>query len=414
MIYGVINLDDNILNQILDKTVTIIEEHKAQSFQIYQSIKAEIDSTQKQLTSLQGQTIQSGNLIDKLMKQEQQSKQNFAMVSAQPNASEDELKTSYESVKKVQNALSFEQERWKELGQLGDKTEWRLKRLQSRLKQAEELSLVIGSMLHYLSSRIKGFVYSEYYLQVEEKEQRAQIVQAQEQERHRMAREIHDGPAISLENIIMQLENDVDLNDLKDQLNDCLNSVRQIMFNLRPLALENLGLTAAVKQLVNNLSERNILTATFAVDGKEIKLPKYIETAAFRIIQESLNNVALHSGVDRASVRMLYSNSALSILISDEGKGFDPDENLKKQSKLLKKIDLRGTENYKVNEIANCYYGVLSMQERAKIIGAELKIISTAGKGTKVHCKIPYKTEDIANAVEAEKIETAINRATRN
>ena len=406
-------LDDNILNQMLDETVTIIENHKTQFFNIYQSLKAEIESTEKQLTGLQGQTIQSGNLINKLMKQEQQSKQDFAKVSAQSNATEDELKASYETVKKVQNALSFEQERWKELGQLGDKTEWRLKHLQSRLKQTEELSLVIGTMLHYLSSRIKGFVYSEYYLQVEEKTQRAQIVQAQEQERHRMAREIHDGPAMSLENIILELDREVDVNELRMQLNDCLDSVRQIMFNLRPLALENLGLTAAVQQLIANFAERGILNATFSIDGKEIKLPQYVETAVFRIIQESLNNVVLHSGVNTASVRMLYSNSALSILIADEGKGFDPEENLKKQSHLLKKIDLKGTEHYKVSEIANCYYGVLSMQERAKIIGAELKIISAVGKGTKVHCKIPYKTEDIANAVEAEKIETAISRATR-
>ena len=406
-------MNDNILNEMLDKTVAIIEEHKAQFFQIYQSIKSEIESTQKQLTSLQGQTIQAGNRIDAMMKQEQQAKQDFAKVSAQPNATEDELKASYEAVRKVQNALTFEQDRWKELGQLGDKTEWRLKHLQSRLKQAEELSLVIGSMLHYLSSKIKGFVYSEYYLQVEEKSQIAKIIQAQEQERHRMARELHDGPAIDLEDIIMQLDSNANLSDLKTQLNDCLNEVRQIMFNLRPLALENLGLTAAVKQLVANLGERGILNGTYSVDGKEIKLPKYIETAAFRIIQESLNNVALHSGVKEVKVRLLYSPSALSILIADEGKGFDPDENLKRQEKILNKIDLRSTEHYKVNEIANCYYGVLSMQERAKIIGAELKIISAPGKGTKVHCKIPYKTEDIANAVEAEKIEKAIARATK-
>ena len=406
-------MDDNALNKMLDRTVEIIEEHKAQFFEIYQSIKAEIDSMQRQLTSLQGQTIQSGNLIDKLMKQEQQAKQTFAQVSATPNASEDELKASYEAVKKAQIALKFEQDKWKELGQLGDKTEWRLKHLQSRLKQCEELSLVIGSMLHYLSSRIKGFVYSEYYLQPQEKSQRAQIVQAQEQERHRMARELHDGLAVELEDILMSLDSGVDVNDLKLQLNDCLNSLHRIMFNLWPLALENVGLVAAVKQLVANLGERGILNGTYSVDGKPITLPKYIETAVFRIIQESLNNAALHSGVKEVKVRLLYSPSALSILVADEGKGFDPDENLKRQEKLLKKIDLRETPHYKVNEIANCYYGILSMQERAKVIGAELKIISAVGKGTKVHCKIPYKTEDIAKAVEAEKIEKAISRATR-
>ena len=305
-------MDDNVLNKILDRTVEIIEEHKAQFFEIYQSIKAEIDSTQKQLTNLQGQTIQSGNLIDKLMRQEQQAKQDFAKISAAPNASEDELKNAYDAVKKVQTALKFEQDKWKELGQLGDKTEWRLKHLQSRLKQCEELSLVIGSMLHYLSSRIKGFVYSEYYLQPQEKSQRAQIVQAQEQERHRMARELHDGPVVGLEDILLELDSNVDLNDLKTQLNDCLNSLRQIMFNLRPLALENLGLVAAVKQLVANLGERGILNGIYSVDGKPIILPKYIETAAFRIIQESLNNAALHSGCQSSFAILTLSTVDIS------------------------------------------------------------------------------------------------------
>ena len=68
-------------------------------------------------------------------------------------------------------------------------------------------------------------------------------------------------------------------------------------------------------------------------------------------------------------------------------------------------------EYYKDTEIANCHYGMLGMRERAKFIGAELKIISAVGKGTKVHLKVPFKNADIANAVEAEKINKAISRA---
>ena len=387
-------MDENILNQMLDETVAIIESHKKKFFEIYQSLKSEIESTQKQLTNLQSQTIQVGNRIDSLMKQEQTAKQNFAKVSAS-NVSEDELKLSYESVRKIQNALTFEKDRWKELGQLGDKTEWRLKKLQSRLKQSEELSLTIGATLYYLSSRIKNFVDAEYYLQVEEKSQRAKIIQTQELERRRMFNELNE-----LEKILME-----------GNRQDCLNFLRQIKFDLRPIEIEKLKLTDKVKKFIENLSERNILKVKFSIDGKEISLPKHVEIASFRIIQESLNNVAVHSGVDTATLKMLYSNSALSILIADEGKGFDPDENLKRQKNLLQKIDLRSTEHYKLNEIANCYYGVLSMQEKAKLIGADLKIISAVGKGTKIHFKIPFKTEDIANAVEREKIEKAINRA---
>ena len=375
-------LDDDVLSKMLDKTVTIIEDHKAQFFEIYQVTKSEITSTQKQLDNLQSQTLQSMNRIDSLMSQEQLSKQNFAKVSSSPNVSEDELKDSYEQVKKIQIALDIERDRWQKLGIQGDKTERRLKILNSRLKQTEELSLAIGTVMHYLSTKIKGFVYSEYYIKPKEKSINAQIIQAQEAERHRLARELHDGPARSVENMTAQLSSaeiletsdlsklKQNIKDMKLQLDECLNSIHQIMFNLRPLALESVGLSAAVKQLTTRLNERDILNVSFKVDGNEILLPKYVEIVVFRIIQESLNNVVRHSGVRQAQVRLLYSPSALSILVADEGKGFDSDNNMKIQQSILnnKKLDIRNTEYYKDNEIDNCYYGLLGMYERAKNI----------------------------------------------
>ena len=416
-------LNDDALNKMLDSMINMIEEHKNKFAEIYKLINIEIETTQKQFNSLQSQTLNAMNSINSLMKQEQQAKQNFAKVSSIPNVSEEELKNSYENVKKIQTTLNFEQQRWQKLGEQGDKTERRLKILNSRLKQAEQLSLAAGSALHYLSTRIKGFVYSEYYIKPKEKSLNAQLIQAQEDERHRMSRELHDGAEHEVENIILQMsgaeklinvnvnEAKRKLNEIRDQLNDCLNTIRQTMFNLRPLALEESGLTLAIKQLVDRLSDRGILTIEFSVEGKEIALPQYVEAAIFRIVQESLNNVAQHSNVKTAQIRMHYSPSALSILVQDEGKGFDADENIKKQKSVHKKIDIRSTEYYKDNEIENCHYGMLGMYERAEFIGAELKIISGAGKGTKVHCKMPFKNSDIANAVKTEKINKSILRA---
>ena len=400
-------MNNDILIELFEKTIEIIEENKSKFFEIYNSINSEILSTQKQLANLQSQTINSYNLIDKLMKQLQAAKQNFAKVSSDVDVSENEIKAAYENVKNIQNALDFEQGKWQELGKLGDKTEWRLKRLQTRLKQAEELSLVIGSMFHYLSSRIKGFVYSEYFIKPEEKSQKAQIIRTQEEERYRISRELHEDLELKIENIILQTKD----KSLKTQLEDCLSAIRKIRFNLRPLTLENFTFTEALKNLIASLNNRGILIVDFNVDGKEIKLPKYIENALFRIVQESLNNVAIHSGVKNAKLRLLYSPSSLAILIADEGKGFDPDEILKNKDELLKKIDLRETEYYKNAKVLNSYYGVKNILDIAKTIGAEVKIISSKGNGTKIHCKISYRTEDIAKSVENDKIEKAINRA---
>ena len=403
-------MKDDILNEMLEKTVAIIEEQKVQFFEIYNSINSEILSTQKQLTGLQSQTINSFNLINKLMKQLQVAKQNFAKVSADVNASENEIKSAYENVKNIQNSLDFEQSKWQELGKLGDKTEWRLKKLNTRLKQAEELSLVVGSMFHYLSSRIKSFVYAEYYLQPKEKSQKAQIIQTQEEERRRIARELHEDLELKLENILLQLKD----SNIKNQVDDCLASVRKIKFNLRPLTLDNIPFSEAIKNLISSLDSRGILRVEFGLDGKEIVLPQFVENALFRIIQESLNNTAVHSGVKNAKVRLLYSPSSLSILISDEGKGFNPDEVLKNQDKVLKKINLQETPYYKSEDIQKSYYGIKNILDIAKIVGAEIKIISSKGSGTKIHCKMPYRNEDIAKSVETEKIEKALKRARKD
>lgn len=400
-------MKDDILNEMLEKTVTLLEEQKVQFFDIYNTINAEILSLQKQLSGLQSQTIDSFNLIDKLMKQLQTAKQNFAQVSATPYCSEGEIKAAYEKVKNIQNSIDFEQSKWQELGKLGDKTEWRLKKLQTRLKQSEELSLVVGSMFQYLSLRIKGFVYSEYFIKPQEKSQKAQIIQTQEEERRRVSRELHENLELKIENLLLQVSD----KNIQSQLEDCLESLRKIRFNLNPLTLDNLSFTQAVKNLIESLNNRGVLTVELGVDGKEIRLPQFVENALFRIIQESLNNTAVHSGVRNAKIRLLYSPSTLSMLISDEGKGFDPDEVVKNQNKLLNKINLQDTQYYKSEEVQNSYYGIKNILDIAKTIGAEVKIISSKGKGTKIHCKMPYRNEDIAKSVENEKIEKALKRA---
>ena len=94
----------------------------------------------------------------------------------------------------------------------------------------------------------------------------------------------------------------------------------------------------------------------------------------FRIIQEGLNNIHRHAGVSQGRLRLLFSQNDLSILISDEGRGFDMEE--------IEEMRRTGT--------GNGHFGILGMEERAKLIGAALNVISVQGEGTKIHVKLPY------------------------
>ena len=249
-----------------------------------------------------------------------------------------------------------------------------------------------------MSSQIQGVVWQIETVQ-KEKFVGARIIKAQEEERFRVSREIHDGPAQDLANLMMQIsicERLVDydpeeakrnLQEVRGQIRDCLKSIRQIIFDMRPMALDDLGLAPAIHQLAHKMTERDIVSAEYELEGEPVPLPKHVEIAIFRIVQEALNNVAHHSGTKQARVRMLYTRTALSVLIEDKGKGFDA------ESVMQMKPSVEETE-----EEQESHFGVIGMQERAKLVGAELGISSVPGKGTKVHLRISLKSKDIARA----------------
>ncbi|MBR0283741.1 MAG: sensor histidine kinase [Selenomonadaceae bacterium] len=394
-------LDGSSLKLILNSTISTIEDNKSQIFNIYETARTEVDACRRQLEELKQQARQTIDRVDALAKQEQVEKQKLVRVSSNfANYSEDRIRASYELVKNVQVALGVERDKEKRIRDQRDKMELRLRHLQVMVQQAEHLALAIGSVLNYLSSQIQGVVWQIETVQ-KDKFVGARVIKAQEDERYRVSREIHDGPAQDLANLIFQTsicEKLVDydpaeakrsLQALRGQIRDCLTSVRQVIFDMRPMALDDLGLGPAVHQLTHKMAERGIVHAEYTVDGKEIPLAKHVEVAAFRIVQEALNNVAHHSGEKKARVRLLYTRTALSILIEDEGKGFDVDE-LENAGKVVDELSEEDEQEG--------HFGMIGMKERAKIIGAEFAVTSVPGKGTKVHLRIPLKEEDWARA----------------
>ena len=394
---GIAGLEKGSLRHILNNTIDTIEENKTQIFDIYETARMEVESNKKLLESVKRQTQETIDRVDDLARREKLEKQHLVQVSSNfADYSEADIRASYESVTNVQVELAVERDKEKRLREQRDKLELRMRHLHGMLKQAEHLTMAIGSVLSYLSSQIGGVVWQIEAAQ-KEKFAGARIIKAQEDERYRISRELHDGVAQDLANLIFQTsicEKLVDrdpeeakrnIQGLRQGIRECIAGVRQVIFDMRPMALDDQGLAPAIHQLCGNLADRGLVAVDYDWDGEEYALPKHVEIAAFRIVQEALNNVAHHSGVRKAKVRVHFTPAAINICVEDRGKGFDPEALAEERTAMGQDEEsMEGDE-------PQGHFGIMSMKERAKLIGAEIGVSSAPGQGTKIHLRIPNR-----------------------
>ena len=377
---------ERLLREAFQNTVDAMENSKGQIFEIYENTKNDVEAARVMLKELKEETAKLQDEVDVLVHCEQQEMQRLVKVSSNfANYSEDKIRASYEAVKDVQVRLALVKEKEFQSRRQRDRLEIRLRGMEQTLLMAERLATKLGTVVGYLTSQISNVV-AQMDIASKNKFLGVQIIKAQEDERLRVSREIHDGPAQEMANLIYQASNcerlvdtrpeeaKAGLQELRRQIRTCLADVRQIIFDMRPMSLDDLGLVPALRQLVSKLEERKILKTDFQVNGKERALEKHVEVTLFRIIQEGLNNIHRHAGVSEGRLRLLFSPNDLSILISDEGRGFDMAE----------------TEEMRKSGTGNGHFGILGMEERAKLIGASLNVISNPGEGTKIHVKLPY------------------------
>jgi signal transduction histidine kinase len=202
------------------------------------------------------------------------------------------------------------------------------------------------------------------------------LIEVEEVERRHLARELHDEVGQVLTALKLSLDaidripppaGQAHLRDARQHLDDLLARVRDLSLDLRPAMLDDLGLLAALLWLVDRYSHRTNIQIHIEHRGLDRRLAPTIETGAYRIVQEALTNVARHSGVTQATVRLWVEDGTLTIQIVDKGKGFDP--------------GLAATDSARG--------GVLGMRERARLLGGDLTVESTPGEGTRVTAQLP-------------------------
>ena len=199
------------------------------------------------------------------------------------------------------------------------------------------------------------------------------ITSGQEEERRRLARELHDDTIQSLiafKQRIQLLEMDYTgepvtkgLGELETSTEQTIENLRRMVAALRPIYLEDLGLVAAVQMLANNVAKDTGIQIDFHRSGKEQRLDAPVELALYRIVQEALSNIARHSRASRASVQIAFQPKALRIEVEDNGNGF---------------LVPRSPSEF----APSGHFGLLGMFERADLVGAKIQIDSELGKGT--------------------------------
>lgn len=207
------------------------------------------------------------------------------------------------------------------------------------------------------------------------------VIAAQENERKRIARELHDSTSQSLTSVLVGLQNiksvknkleaEQQTDELRTIITATLDEIRNISWQLRPGALDDLGFVSAVENYVQNYQSRYHIPVEIVSTGLCNRLEPEVETSIYRIIQEGLTNIVRYAQASSVSLILQFKDSKLKIVIEDDGVGFDPVATLQNSKSL----------------------GLQGIRERASLLGGSLTIESQPGQGTSLYIEIPCITE---------------------
>ncbi len=201
------------------------------------------------------------------------------------------------------------------------------------------------------------------------------VISAQEEERRRLAREIHDGPAQLLANVVLRIdvcqrlaeENPArctgELQQLKDLVRISLQEVRKVIFDLRPMALDDLGLVPALREVAKAYQTRTAVEVDLAAFGEERRFEPAFEVAVFRLVQEAMTNIDKHARASKIWITLERRGNDLRVSVKDNGVGFDVES---------------------VRRSAAAKFGLHGMRERVELVGGRMDIQSAAGQGTRI------------------------------
>ncbi len=285
-------------------------------------------------------------------------------------ASPEEIGEAYQGQQRKSRLIEGAYEAESYFPDLGESGKW-LQFTASPIR--DERGSIIGAIetLHDITEEKKLQDDMHFYTQL--------VTRAQEDERKRIARELHDDVSSSLLLLIQRLDMISKggarplagkmAEDIRAQAVAALESLRRCAQDLRPRILDDLGLIPALEWMLEGIEKDCGIKAKMAVSG-ERTLPTEVQLLVFRIVQEALNNIRKHAGASRVSVNLDFVEGELLLRVADNGRGFAMPERVE-------------------NLASSGHLGVMGMYERARLLGGTLEVRSKPGKGTRVTARIP-------------------------
>lgn len=372
------NINVKKLDSIIDEMIDVVENSKIEIFNISEEARSENEKLLIELNDTKEKVISFINKNDTLEKELRFSRQRLSQVSKHfDRYSENEIRDVYEETHRMQTDLAIMQQEERSLRQRRDDLERRIIAIDETMERAEGLASKISVILPYLNNDFKQM---NHFIE-DAKEKQAfslRVIQAQEEERRKISREVHDGPAQMIANILLRselveralreksVEEAVkEIRDIREMMRSSLYEVRRIIYDLRPMALDDLGLVPTLRKYTATIADYNKIKIDFVTIGNEDRLPQEYEVAFFRLVQESIQNALKHADPSLIKISLEINKNFLSVMITDNGSGFD--------------IDTKKEESF----------GILGMKERVEMLSGKFEIKSEKGKGTRVYINVP-------------------------
>lgn len=374
-------IDGKVLDSIYDELLAKMEQSKKDIFMIseqsrqgYEEMKDELEDVRLNISAV----IKNGDLLEDKTRA---ARRRLAEVSGSFNSySELQIRQSYENANNLQLQLSANRSEEKKYRQKRDRLQRRLQTLLQTIERAERLVNQLNITMNYLSSDLEA-VEDAFEKPQLNHDYSLRIIEAQEEERKRLSREIHDGPAQMMANVLLRsdlIERTYrekgpelafkEISSLKEMVRHALTEVRRIIYDLRPMALDDLGLVPTLRKYLETTEGYNPATRlSFESNGTERRLPSSFETSIFRLVQEAISNAIRHGKASAIEVKMEWLKEQVSISVSDNGTGFDQ------------------------SIVKNQSFGLLGMKERIDLINGDFIINSSLGEGTILMFQIPYE-----------------------
>ncbi|MCF8566398.1 sensor histidine kinase [Alicyclobacillus tolerans] len=368
-----------VLKEAIEQTLSAIADGRERVEEIVQSTLLETQRLEADHSELQQAAADAIATVEELSKKSKTARERLAQVNREFRThSEADMRKAYEYAQQLHGELSQWREREFHLRARRDDLARRLKALRQTARQAETVILKFNHAAHYLNSEFDD-VAAVLEMAHEQTVLGLQVLQVQEEEKRLFAQRIHDGPMQSLASLAMLLqvptpqretENDSAPTGLaKTRLNDVISELRQVVFDLRPPLLDDLGLVPTLKRYAEQWAQSVEGEIRIHLIGLEAALTPTEKVTVFRSVQEALQNVAEHAAATRVDVTLTYGVGALRVQIVDNGQGIGT-------------VDWQGW-------LENGKFGLALTRQRIQLLGGSLQILAAEPAGTQFTLDIP-------------------------